>query len=122
MSVPEAWPLLMSREVACAYLMLSKDSFRRVCPVPALELGVNLLRWRRHDLDDWTSGLPLRLLRGQTECRAEASSIPPAQLAAEERRISAVERAKQRSRTSPTRKKRRTDASPLCSVSGARTG
>ena len=111
----------MSREVACAYLTLSNDTFRRICPVPALDLGVNLLRWRRDDLDAWASGLPLRLLRGQAECQINAAPTPPVHLAADERRVSAVERAKQRSRTSPARKTKPIAPSRSCNVSSVRT-
>lgn len=93
-AVPEAWPLLLTRELVCAYVCMSADTFKRICPVPPISLDAKLLRWRKADIDDWIAGLPVRLAKGETA----ADNVPaPAQIAGEERRFSAVERAKQRS-------------------------
>jgi predicted DNA-binding transcriptional regulator AlpA len=92
-AIPEAWPLLMSREQVCAYLGMSADTLKRVLPVPALALGAKLLRWRRTDIDEWAAGLPARLPSGA----AATENPPPArQIAGDERRFNALERASQR--------------------------
>jgi predicted DNA-binding transcriptional regulator AlpA len=97
-AIPEAWPALLSRPQVCAYVGMSWESLSRTCPVPPVALGVNLLRWRRADIDDWISGLPSRL---QNAAQAEgqegrSSPPPPSRLAGEERRFDALERASQR--------------------------
>ena len=92
--IPEAWPLLLTRELVCAYVCMSADTMKRICPVQPIALGAKLLRWRKADIDDWIAGLPVRLAKGE----AATDNVPaPAQIAGEERRFSAVERAKQRS-------------------------
>jgi predicted DNA-binding transcriptional regulator AlpA len=98
-AIPEAWPLLMSREQVCAYLGMSADTLKRVLPVPALALGAKLLRWRRTDIDEWAAGLPARL----TGSGAATENPPPPthQIAGEERRFSALERASQRASRKP---------------------
>lgn len=93
-AIPEAWPLLMSRDQVCAYLGMSADTLKQVLPVPALALGAKLLRWRRTDIDEWAAGLPARLPVGS----AATETPPPAarQIAGDERRFNAIERASQR--------------------------
>ena len=97
-AIPEAWPALLSKTQVCAYVGMSWDSLSRTCPVPPVALGVNLLRWRRADIDGWISGLPSRLQSTpQAEGYEERSPGPsPSQLAGEERRFDALERASQR--------------------------
>jgi hypothetical protein len=77
---------------------MSWDSLSRICPVAPLALGVNLLRWRRADIDGWVSGLPSRL--AETSAYVTEGSPPPrpnpSDLAGKERRSSALERASQR--------------------------
>jgi predicted DNA-binding transcriptional regulator AlpA len=92
--IPEAWPLLMSRQQVCAFLGMSADTLKQVLPVPALALGAKLLRWRRTDIDEWAAGLPARLPVGAA---ATETPPPPArQIAGDERRFNALERASQR--------------------------
>ena len=93
LSGTSGWPLLLSLEQLGAYLNMSPENARRVCPVPPLELGMRLLRWRRPDIDEWASRLPYRTRAATREMVQEK---PPAALAAEERRMTAVERAQRR--------------------------
>ena len=95
-ALPDAWPLLLDRELACAYLRISADSFERICPVAPVDLGINLLRWRRPELDAWVAGLPGRLRRARAEAHAQPVQPPQPVPPADERRLSAVERAKAR--------------------------
>jgi predicted DNA-binding transcriptional regulator AlpA len=92
--IPEAWPLLLTRDQVCVYVGMSVDTFKRVCPVPAIALGAKLLRWRKPDIDDWVAGLPARLIGGGAA--AENPLLDAGNIAGEERRFGAVERAKQR--------------------------
>lgn len=84
---------LLSR-IVFVNVCMSSDTMKRICPVPPIALGAKLLRWRKPDIDDWVAGLPVRLMKGETA----AENVPaPAQIAGEERRFTAIERAKQRS-------------------------
>jgi predicted DNA-binding transcriptional regulator AlpA len=96
--IPEAWPTLLTREQACAYVGMSADSMARTCPVPPVALGVKLLRWRRKDIDAWVEDLPSRLLRHGRGASGDTASVAPqpSKLAGEERRNSALARAGQR--------------------------
>lgn len=90
--IPEAWPLLLTLVQTCAYLSVSEDTFKRICPVRPVALGVRRW-WRRLDIDEWIAGLPAQLKAG------EPIALPtpiPQQLAGEERRLNALERASQR--------------------------
>jgi len=52
--IPEAWPALLSREQLCAYAGgISDTTLRKVCPVPAVDLGANVLKYRRAEVDAW---------------------------------------------------------------------
>lgn len=97
-AVPEAWPALLSRAQLCAYISMSWDSLSRICPVAPLALGVNLLRWRRADIDGWISGLPSRLPQTRDDGTEGGSppAPPPSELAGKDRRSNALERASQR--------------------------
>ncbi len=78
-------------EQVCAYLAISPDTFRRICSVAPVELGVRLLRWRRLDIDAWAEGLPPKM--GAPREQDMADTIIPSDLASEERRSAAVTRA-----------------------------
>ena len=103
--VPQAWPELLSHAQVCAYLCMSTDTFKRICPVPPLMLGVNLRRWRRSDIDAWIAGLPVRLAHNAgNDSDTPISITAPSEIAGEERRFSAVERAKERASRKPGNK------------------
>ena len=88
------WPILLDREQLSAYVGVSADTLGRICPVAPVSLGVKLLRWRRPDIDSWIMGLPARLLAR----KAEQPTPQPHQLAGEERRASAMESVRLRSK------------------------
>lgn len=63
--IPPAWPLLLTREQLCAYLGgLSWGTLSKVLPVAPLDLGANVLRYSRPQIDAWAAGLPPRLPKG----------------------------------------------------------
>lgn len=91
--IPEAWPRLLSVAQVCAYLSMSSDMFKQLCPVRPLALGLRGRRWRISDIDAWIDGLPAQIDAGDV---AAIPAQPPQQLAGEERRLNALERASQR--------------------------
>lgn len=89
--VPEAWPGLMNREQLRAYLGgICDATLRKVCPVAPIDLGANVLRYRKADVDRWLDARPQRALRVVEE---PAQDAPPA---ANDRPNGAVERARAR--------------------------
>jgi len=77
---PAAWPALLTPEMACAYLAVSAKTFASICTVQPVELGVRVVRYRRHELDAWLAALPARLPRGQDSGKdAQAAEAGPAQ-------------------------------------------
>ena len=60
----QGWPLLLTREQLCDYLQVSWSSLSKRCPVAPLELGVNVVRYSRLQIDDWIASLPPRDKRG----------------------------------------------------------
>ncbi|QUD86046.1 helix-turn-helix transcriptional regulator [Phenylobacterium montanum] len=58
------WPALMSAEMAARYLSLDENSLGVVTAAAGIhpvDLGLDLHRWRRRDLDRLVSGLPLKV-------------------------------------------------------------
>lgn len=55
-----SWPRLLSLDDLCLYLGVCARTCRKICPVPPLDLGVNLLRWDRLRIDEWVDSCPLR--------------------------------------------------------------
>lgn len=91
-----AWPLLLSLAQVCAYLDLSPASFRKVCPVPAVALGVAVARWNRNQIDEWVNSLP-----PETPATRRGEAVPArpydvAKEAAEARRTAALQRIRDR--------------------------
>lgn len=101
--VPEAWPLLMSRDQACAYVGCSPDTLVKVCTVQPRDMGASLIRYYRLDLDAWAASLPPRLSslqkpqpHGDDEAAQSSAPAMEQEEVAGERRESAVERARAR--------------------------
>lgn len=94
--IPEAWGALLTRPQACAYLAISEETFRRICPIPPVDLGNSLLRWNRAQLDTWVAGLPARLRREQERGQDAPPQPVPVTEPADERRLSSIQRAKAR--------------------------
>src|SRR5262245_27325286 len=52
-----AWPELMRRETAAAYVDMTTQQFDRQCPVAPVDLGARGYRWKEAKLDAWIAGL-----------------------------------------------------------------
>lgn len=78
-AIPNAWPLLMRMETALAYLdNMDERTFKKICPVRPVDLGANVLRYARPDLDAWAAGLDHRLPKTQPAVNdMPAKSAPP---------------------------------------------
>lgn len=107
--VPEAWPLLLSKEQLCAYIGVSTATLARICPVRPLDLGANVVRYHRAQIEEWVGTLPPRLI-GQKPVDLPATSKgvqdeSPATSTeiAEDRPLNAIERARARASKGPTR-------------------
>ena len=88
--IPEAWPAWLSREQLRAYLGgIGDATLRMICPVPPIDMGANVLRYRRAEVDAWEASLPHRLPRGQ-HSEQDATLAAPV---ANERPTTAIERA-----------------------------
>lgn len=84
--VPEAWPALLSREQLRAYLGgICDATLRKVCPVPPIELGANVLRYRKLDVDRWLDGRPARTLRIVETAGQDAPPANPRPMTAAEK-------------------------------------
>lgn len=62
--LPAAWPALMPLEMASRYLSLDENSFRLVtarAQVGTIDLGLNLERWRKRDLDRLLNNAPIKI-------------------------------------------------------------
>lgn len=60
--VPETWPTLLSRDQLCAYVGVAAATITKVCPVRPLDMGANLVRYSRAQIDEWVATLPPRLM------------------------------------------------------------
>lgn len=103
-TIPEAWPLLLTKEQACAYLGgMCEGTFDKIVPVAPVDLGVRKLVWRRPDLDGWAMSLPARLPRGAESAQSVEPAPPvpagPPVAGDDERRSASVERARARARS-----------------------
>ncbi|TXN73441.1 hypothetical protein [Methylobacterium sp. WL6] len=47
----------MRRSQAAAYCSLSLLAFTRVCGAQAIDLGHGVIRWDRHEIDEWIDTL-----------------------------------------------------------------
>ena len=93
--VPDAWPALLTREQLCAYLGgMSDPTVRKICPVAAVDLGANVLRYRRSEIDEWLGRLRARGLRaapeGEQDAPSAANDAPAGMTPAERARARAV--------------------------------
>ncbi len=93
-----AWPLLLTLELACAYLGVSPATFRKICPVPAVALSAAVTRWNRNQIDEWVNSLPPKT-GGQPEAASLASHpYEAAKEASEARRQASIQKIRERSR------------------------
>ena len=98
--VPQAWPALLSKDQLCAYIGISEGTIVKVCPVRPLDLGANVVRYSREQVDAWVATLPPRLIRRNLPPheveRQDAPVAEPANDAAEDRTASALDRVRAR--------------------------
>lgn len=98
--IPEAWPKLLSRDQVCAYIGVSAETLAKVCPIAPVNLGANLIRYHRDQVDAWIDTLPPRL-PGLRMPRASVEDAPVARNdpePADDRAMDAIERARARAR------------------------
>lgn len=115
--IPEAWPLLLTREQLCAYLGgLSWSTLTKILPVPPVDLGANVLRYNRPEIDAWAATLPPRLPKALQQANDDQRIPETEPDAPESRTLSAVDRARQRALGGARWRKSRTS-----SGSGAQT-
>lgn len=126
-----AWPLLLTREQLCAYLGgLSWPTLAKVLPVAPLDLGANVLRYSRPEIDAWAASLPPRLpkaLQGdghESQPRASEADAATGDLAdqPDTRPSAAVERARKRALGLSGKGRSTWRKSPSSNGSSARTG
>lgn len=100
--IPPAWPLLLTREQLCAYLGdLSWETVKKVLTVAPVDLGANVLRYRRPEIDAWVDSRPARGERvlpvegstGQGEAN-DAVEAPPT--FGEDRKVASLDRVRLR--------------------------
>lgn len=94
-SIPDAWPALLTREQLCAYLGgMADPTVRKICPVAAVDLGANVLRYRRSEIDAWLGTLHHRGLRvapdGEQDAPTVANDAPAGMTPAERARARAM--------------------------------
>lgn len=56
------WPLLLSRGELCEYLGVSWRTLKNVLTVRPVDMGANVVRYNRDQIDAWVATLPPRLL------------------------------------------------------------
>jgi len=93
----QGWPLLLTREQLCDYLQVSWSSLSKRCPVPPIELGVNVVRYSRLQIDDWIASLPPRDKEGGREVPVLAGIANPAPEELPDARLAALQMARERS-------------------------
>ncbi len=101
--IPEAWPLFLSPDQLVAYTGLSKDTLAKVCPVAPIDLGANVLRYHRHQIDSWANSLPSRtvgLRQTPDKVNDEDVAAPGDVVSGEDRAQAALDRVRARARSS----------------------
>lgn len=108
--VPENWPALLSRDQLCAYVGVAATTITKVCPVRPLDMGANVVRYSRVQIDEWVATLPPRLMvaekqtgddGGNTDAAVSAAAEPSV---AESRVEAALDRVRARAGGSKWRK------------------
>lgn len=99
--IPEAWPQLLTKDQLCAYLGgLSWDTVKKILPVAPLDLGANVLRYNRAQIDAWIARCPPRGQgRLQDSPAGEQDAAPEAAAAVDvdgDRRVASLDRARRR--------------------------
>ena len=79
---------MLSRDQLCAYIGVCEATLIRICPVRPRDLGANVVRYDRRQIDAWVEGLPPRLMDQRsralpTEASASQDAPPPSPAADE---------------------------------------
>lgn len=82
---------MLSREQLCDYLGVSWSTLRSVLTVSPVDLGVNVIRYRRDQIDEWVRSRPPRF--GKVPQVPEAAAF---EASAPDTRLRALERARER--------------------------
>lgn len=86
-----AWPLLLSKRQLASYLGMSGATLSKVCPVAPIDVGANLVRYSRAQIDEWVATLPARYAMERQVVIQRADQVPDE--AARDRRSDALDRA-----------------------------
>jgi len=89
-AAPMAWPSLLTKEQLEAYLGMSWSTIIKVCPVAPVDVGANLVRYSRAQIDEWVSTLPARASNSRLTVIRRAE--PPPDEALIDRRPEALNR------------------------------
>lgn len=88
--IPEAWPALMSRDQLRAYLGgIGDATLRMICPIAPVDMGANVIRYRKTEVDGWLARLDHRL----PKAKVGEQDGPSATVTAIDRPTTAIERA-----------------------------
>ena len=84
------WPLMLTRAELCQYLGVSWSTLKRVLTVAPVDMGANVIRYSRDQIDAWVASRPA-LGRARPRARAPRIEEIPSDCAAD-----ALERARRR--------------------------
>ena len=54
------WPLMLSRSQLCVYLGASWPTLKNVLTVRPVDMGANIVRYNREQIDQWAASLPAK--------------------------------------------------------------
>ena len=91
-----AWPLLLSKQQLARYLGMSGATLLKVCPVAPIDVGANMVRYSRPQIDEWVATLPARDVRGRQTALRRVEPAPDD--ATGDRRSAALSRAAARTK------------------------
>lgn len=75
--IPDQWPLFLTKEQLCVYLGgMDERTLSKILPVQPLDLGANILRWHRQQVDEWAASLSPRLPKSM---KASNDAVPAPQ-------------------------------------------
>lgn len=95
-TAPMAWPSLLTKEQLARYLEMSWSTVIKVCPVAPIDVGANLIRYNRSQIDEWVSTLPARGPNGRLAVIRRAGAPLDARPA--DRRLEALSRVSARAK------------------------
>jgi len=88
------WPAMLSRDQLCDSLGVSWYTLKGLLTVSPVDLGANVIRYRRDQIDEWVKSRPPRAARGRRTC--PEPQAPTAETPEQDSRLLALDRARQR--------------------------